>query len=622
MIQQSLVIFALLLPFICTNDTNAKINDGNVQINDSNAEIKDGNYYIYSNNSFLALTGGKNDDGTSSLTTEAKSSKNPKNQIWSVQKKGNGYTLQNVGTSEYIDVYGSSKEADAEVNTYEASSESNQTFIFEKTGNSYWIKGAQSNKYLSTYDYRRKPGSNIIQRKNGNSDLELWRFTPADAPILLYNDAALVALPSQLDNKNRTYTINPVPARNAEATRMARNAPADYIPAGVYVRKGETLNIETSGLNGLSEDFLLLVGEPNAYWGNKADNNPYQYVLKNGSNSLVSDRSGLLYFNYTNHPFQYYKNNAVQVKITKGGATSPLFIHQKTTAADWETQLKATSLFVQFLSDKAIITIKKNTFNQHRTANPDKTFEVLHQVLDYSNALAGFDNTTFLNKSTPLRTHYIEDDITTDAEYKDGVYMYAGDAFVGMQPNSVGDLINTELLKKQWSIWHETGHLFQTDDWTWSEMTEVTVNLFSLNTQEKFGNTSRIYEPDGYEDQSISAVAKKYLKSTNKKFAVGDKYEMNFVCMVMFEQLRKAFGNKFYVNLNQFYRKNPLTLVQVGDEEVVQQEFMFNSCQISGFNLTNFFEKWGLPISEATKKKIEKLRLPLADAKIATYFVE
>ena len=427
---------------------------------------------------------------------------------------------------------------------------------------------------------------------------------------------------SELDNKNKKYKINPIPARNAEATRMGRFAPADYLPAGIYVEEGETVTIEASGLANMSQDFLILVGEPNAYWGNKNENNPYEYVLKNGNNSFTTNRSGLLYFNYTNHPFQYYKNNTVLLKITNGGIASPLFINNKTEKLDWKNQLNSASPFVQFISDKAIITIKRNTFSENKNVDVNKTFEVLHQVLDYSNELAGFDNTSFFNTISPLRTHYIEDDISTDPEYLDGVYMYAGDVFIGMQTNSVADLINAELLKKQWSIWHETGHLFQTDDWTWDEMGEVTVNLFSLNTQQKFGNKSRIYEPDGYEDKSISSLTKKYLKSNKKNFSVGKKYEMNFVCMVMFEQLRKAFGNKFYAGLNQYYRKNPLTLLEVNDDDFVMQEFIFNSCKLSGFDLTNFFQKWGLAISSENVRRLKKMKLPVSKKEILGYFVE
>lgn len=589
----------------------------------STSQIKEGNYYIYSNNSFLALTTSTNADGTSKLTTEKKSDKNYKNQIWSLKIKDNGFIIKNLETAECIDVYGNSQEDGAEINTYSETGNKNQIFTFEKQSNYFLIKAVSSSKYLAVYDFRRKTGSEIVQRTVAKSDDEKWRLTPADSQLIPFDDESLIVLDSQFDNINKKYSINPVPHRNAESFRMGRFAPADYSPAGIYVKKGESISIEASGLNQFSEDFLILIGEPNAYWGTKKENNPDEFVLKNGTYKFTATRNGLLYFNYTNHPFQYYINKTVALKITQGGTSSPLFICNKTTNSDWSSQLKSTSPFVQFISNQAIITIKKSTYNKQNDVDINKTFRVLHDVLDFSNDLAGFDNSSFVNTVSPLRTCYIEDDVTADATYKDGVYMYAGDIFVGMQPNSVGDLINDEQLIKQWAIWHETGHLFQMDDWTWDDMSEVTVNLYSLNVQEKFGNQSRIYDIDEETGKSIANNAKQFLKNTNKKFVVeGSTYDMNFICLVMFEQLRKFFGNEFYIKLNQYYRKNPLTLSQVQDQNIIMQDFMFNSCKISKTNLTVFFQKWGLSISESNAVRIKKLNLPMSNPEMLSYFLD
>ena len=294
------------------------------------AQIAEGNYYIYSINSFLALTGSKNTDGSSALTLEKNNDKNNNNQIWIIKKNATGYTIKSKANNVCIDVYGSSTKENSEVNLYEETGNINQIFIFEKRGNSYVLKGLESDKYITTNDAKRKPGSNVVQRKNTNTDDQLWGFTPADVAIFAYNEGSLTVMQSELNNKNKNYKINPIPARNAEATRMGRFAPADYLPSGIYVEEGVTVTIEASGLANMSQDFLILVGEPNAYWGNKKENNPYEYVLKNGNNSFTTNRSGLLYFNYTNHPFQYYKNNTVLLKITNGGIASPLFIYNKT----------------------------------------------------------------------------------------------------------------------------------------------------------------------------------------------------------------------------------------------------------------------------------------------------
>ena len=578
------------------------------------------NFYIYATDNFFLLTESVAEDGTTGLSVENKQPQNSDLQIWTVQKTKDGFTIFNTKSGRALDVEGSSNEDDATVGTYEKTGNKNQAFALEKIGNSYLLKALHSNKYVAVYDYNRKSGSRIVQRAMTVSPSIYWRFVPATAKQIPFDKAALTTKPSQLDNTTKTYIVNPLPSGVAEAVRMGRNAPADYTAAGIYIKKGETITLTASGVTDANEDFLVLVGEPNAYWNAKSKTDPFQAIIKNGANSFTSSRNGLLYFCYNNHPFQTLANGSVKIQITAGGSLSPLFIFNQTTDKIWQNQLQnTTSPFVQFISDKAMITVGRKAFDKNSSMNATKTFGVLHQVVDFSNQLSGFDNSTFLNQATPLRVHYVEDAISTGKDIEN-VYMYAGDQFIGMKPESVEDLLQADLLQKKWAIWHETGHTFQMSDWTWNEMGEVTVNLFSLNIQQQFGNPSRIYEEE--EGEKISVCAKNYLNGDNKTFAVGENYTMNFVCMVMFEQLRKQYGNKFYAKLNQYYRQNPLNLEDVANENTVKQNFMYNASKMSGNDLRDFFKKWGFIIDDDTNENIKKLKLPKPANDVTKLFLE
>ena len=175
-------------------------------INCGFAQLSDGNYFVYSANTFFALTGIKYSDNTSGLTTEAKLDKNFRSQIWAVKNVGGGYSFKNLETKDCIDVYNDSNEEGSEVNTYAETGQNNQVFALEKKGNSYLIKGISSNLLLSTYDYRRKPGSSIVQREKTTIDQELWRFTPANAVLVPFNNVSLNIASIQLNNINKTYT--------------------------------------------------------------------------------------------------------------------------------------------------------------------------------------------------------------------------------------------------------------------------------------------------------------------------------------------------------------------------------------------------------------------------------
>lgn len=586
------------------------------------AQIADGKYYIYNLDNYLALTSNFSNNNISKVTLEQPQENSNSKQIWIVKKLPNGYTICNQETNENIDVYDANKKDNAPINTYEKTNNNNQIFTFNKIGNAYNIIAKHSGKYLNTNNVKRKTGLGIQQNSANYLATQQWRFANANEAIIPYNSLQLITLPNIINNTTNTYSINAQPAAFAEAYRMARNAPADYIPAGLYANKNATITLQVSGLSNNAEDFLLYVGEPNGFYDFKKENNPTVYLLKNGANSFKIKNAGLVYFCYTNHPFQQNKNNTATINFTKGVTASPLFLHNKTNIENWEAQLKAATPFVQFLSDKAIITVSRKSYNLNKNMLPNKTFEVLHQVLNNCNVLAGFDNTTFLNTATPLRVHYKEDALSNSESFNDGVYMYAGDNFIGITPNSVPDLLNHNMLKKEWAIWHETGHLFQNEDFTWDEMIEVTVNTFSLYNQEAFGNKSRIYNIDNDDNISIAQQAKKYLDSDERDFKVGNKYDMNFICMVMYEQLRKAFGNQFYASMYKLYRLNRLTLEEAKNEEIVIQQFIFNSCKISGYNLIPFFNSWGLSISTENLLAINNLNLPNLKQNIWRMFVD
>ncbi|WP_352815906.1 M60 family metallopeptidase [Mesorhizobium sp. M0435] len=48
---------------------------------------------------------------------------------------------------------------------------------------------------------------------------------------------------------------------------------------------------------------------------------------------------------------------------------------------------------------------------------------------------------------------------------------------MGVPGSNMGDLLDVNKLRQAWSIWHETGHMYQQEDWTLGEIVETTVNI-------------------------------------------------------------------------------------------------------------------------------------------------
>ncbi|BCB40153.1 wall-associated protein precursor [Bacillus cereus] len=152
--------------------------------------------------------------------------------------------------------------------------------------------------------------------------------------------------------------------------------------------------------------------------------------------------------------------------------------------------------------------------------------------------------------------------------------------------------------------WHEVGHLHQQAPWEWEDLGEVTVNIYSLAVQTKFGHQTRLEGEERYK------AAFAYLGQTDAQEKM-DEFEK----LVMFWQLHLAYGDQFYPKLHQMYRMLQNTEMPKSDEEK-KQLFIYMTSKLAGQNLTPFFEKWGLTPKDDTRDKIEKLNLPKLEKEI------
>lgn len=153
---------------------------------------------------------------------------------------------------------------------------------------------------------------------------------------------------------------------------------------------------------------------------------------------------------------------------------------------------------------------------------------------------------------------------------------------------NVGDLLVLDKLRRAWSIWHETGHKYQQNDWTWSEVIETTVNIYSLEAQARQGHPSRLKERDPETGESPFDLARKkrdFTDSTQMRLHPDDDGEY-WVRLVMFNQLRQSFGDGFYPALHRYYRDNPLGYGQLNDQDAQIQAFVIATSTVAGQDLT------------------------------------
>lgn len=173
-----------------------------------------------------------------------------------------------------------------------------------------------------------------------------------------------------------------------------------------------------------------------------------------------------------------------------------------------------------------------------------------------------------------------------------GVFMYAAGDHVGIQYGSGAGLVNGSRSAASgyfgWGINHEIGHIINDKNFI---VDETTNNIFALFAQTINGGKSRLETSDIYADVYKKVVSKNTGFSSNV-----------FVNLGMFWQLHLAYDDSntsveaddFYPTLHRLSRDLNLRDLDV------QNYFIRLASDAAQKDLTPFFERWGLHISDAT----------------------
>ncbi len=147
-----------------------------------------------------------------------------------------------------------------------------------------------------------------------------------------------------------------------------------------------------------------------------------------------------------------------------------------------------------------------------------------------------------------------------------------------------------------WGFSHEVGHVHQLRPYfNWGGMGEVSNNVVTLYVTTSFGNESRIYEQNNYDQARESII------ENNISFL----HDPNvFNRLVPFWQLHLYFSTlggqpDFYADLHEALRLQEPLPGETGDSRgrnmvaEFQLNFVKQACRVGQTDLTDFFEKWG-----------------------------
>lgn len=408
--------------------------------------------------------------------------------------------------------------------------------------------------------------------------------------------------PVKLAIADSVQTFRVTPSASTEADRMQfRGNHNDMQATGFYVAPNSTITV-TIKVNAGTTGARLAIGTP------FRDNiRPVrQYLdLQPGTQSFTVDQyGGLVYVIYTAN--NYTTTGEIELTFGDGFIPVPYFQKGKTTHGQWVAtldSLKNVAPDVVFSSDRTIMVANMDEALLYKGEDQQLIVDRLDSIIDFSNRISGLSGTSGVH-ATPYNKHLI-----TVRDSASGGYMAAGISIYYTEALSYRMLQPKYLSNTNgWGIWHEVGHTYQQKAWTWGNLTETTVNVYSLASERGFGlPISRVTannawpKLDAYFQQPI----------TERDFNAGS----NDLKMIMFHQLWLAFGDDLYINLSKATRDNRPT---VSTDAAKMRYFMLSACQFSQKDLSDFFRKWGFRVDESVYTEIANLNLPIPDQDVTT----
>lgn len=313
------------------------------------------------------------------------------------------------------------------------------------------------------------------------------------------------------------------------------------------------------------------------------------YILHQGMNKIRIQEKGLVYVMY--HTNVLDDPTALPIKMHFAtGTVNGYFDSQKHTKDDWRRLIdNATDKYFDVLGKYSHCIFETNNYRQY-TTNGKTLSDVVDRYSYEEQRLMGLVKYNKMFRNRMLLTVMYHS------------YMYATSFHTGYNINTMSTLANDVELQGGgvWGPAHEIGHMNQTrPGLRWLGMTEVTNNIMS-----EYMQTSIFNQPSRLQTENMGGGVNRYTKSWNniivRKLAHGAEEDV-FCKLVPFWQLELYFGNVlgktpryqmdhggFYPDVYEHVRNTP----NLG-HGASQVEFCVTASKYSGYDLTDFFTKWG-----------------------------
>ncbi|MDR0507830.1 MAG: M60 family metallopeptidase [Dysgonamonadaceae bacterium] len=425
-----------------------------------------------------------------------------------------------------------------------------------------------------------------------------------------------------------TIELRQINSAEKERVRLCQNHKKyDKQPTGFYIAAGNKLELNVEIISTADNNVMPSVTVGTLGFNVEGRNTGTSTVLTEGVNVITNHSGGLVWLSFIQDAAAEPKGLA-KITFTDNSehVRVPRFVHGTTTDAEFAEMLTTyTTPDVLYQSDYVVVAATKSAANQFSKDN-NKVYWLnsIHTLLAKEDEISGMDN----NDANPVHHRLKTGEVRFLLVENTSASPHASSAGYTGYPNGSRSRYLTQLgtsSNNSWMLGHELGHQHQQGAYMISMATESTVNIYSYVVERYF---SELNNPGTVFNRTTAALwssaRNTYLKmpfskriydsgGDNNDFVTsigfsGNKDELRFL---PWEQLFLLFGDQFYKNLHRVVREEKIPNGS-GTPDERRAYLIWKASQVSGYDLTEFFNIWGIRVSDADIKA--KLRARIANA--------
>lgn len=384
----------------------------------------------------------------------------------------------------------------------------------------------------------------------------------------------------------------PADAERVTKTVEVECSVPDWHSTGLYAPPGEIITVRTSA-EAVSKKLAVRIGcHKDGIWHHSAWKRmpeiTVQQPLCGEETKLASPFGGLIYIVVP-------RGQSGKVSVTISGAVlAPWFIYGKTTPLEWRTKVRNfPAPWAEFQSDRVILTVPSEV--ARKVEDPERLMTFWNMVLDADADLAQ-------RPRERIRPERYVADVQISAGYMHSGYPIMTHLDAAPRMVNWAGLCGPKR-KPAWGLFHEMGHNHQSGDWTFGGTGEVTVNLFTMYVLE---TVCGIPVEQGHPAIRPEGRAKKLREYFTNGLDFNRWKSDPFLALIMYMQLKEAFGWETYKKVFAEYRSLPPEGKPKNDQEK-RDQWMVRFSRACGYNLGPFFQAWGVPTSEQARESIAEL---------------